>query len=205
MSDEQPGKHLCRCTCIIYVVTMVIFMGDSILRRMLSDVYGWKPYRSGNGKFSLQFCVGGQTCQQLRRRLKKGQKVGSMWNHELSGQDVVLMIGTNCVLRKLMSEYGHVRRTLAWLIADLRRYGVKKILFCTLPPLFRHDQQTVLAMFNGAISDLCKQHPDFLVFLDVHAQFSVHSSFIRFFNADLIHPNQQGSELIWNTIQGYLS
>lgn len=150
---------------------MVLFMGDSILRRMLSQVHGWTPYKSGNGKSSLHFCVGGQTCQQLRRRLKKASEPGSMWNHELRDQNVVLMIGTNCALRKLMSRYGHVRRVLAWLIADLRRYGVKKVYFCTLPPLFRDDQQHVVNLFNQAVYSLCEQYSDHLVLVDVQAQF----------------------------------
>lgn len=178
---------------------MVVWIGDSILRRMLQSIFGCRTFRTANGKMGCDFCIGGQTVQQLRRRLMKCKSYSSPWKRFLMGETVVLLIGTNNILSNPFQRYGHARRCMSWVLSTLKGMGVKKIFLCTLPPLFVADYDRIVQIVNKVLKDLSMQYGDLVVTVDVYSRFRNQR---QLFEKDGIHPNRSGLRVLHETICG---
>lgn len=126
------------------------FLGDSILRRMLTNM-GMDNFKSGNNKICINLCIGGQTILNLKRRLRFSQSDNSMWHFDARNATLVIMIGTNDVIKGTNSTT--FKRALKWTVNDLMKMGTKKILICTIPPLKKYDVTPI----NTIILELCSK------------------------------------------------
>lgn len=185
-----------------------VYMGDCILRRMLTRTMGRQAARTRNGKAFVEFVVGGQTVQELLRRVKKSAEPKSMWYRDLRDRDVVLMVGANNILRGKVKRIGHIRRVYAWFLSTLRKFGVRRVFMCTLTPMFFEGRWQVeeVKMANLAMIDLAKHYPELVRIVDCHHTFVQYWDFQRRFydGNDLIHPNIYGLWILRDLIQDAL-
>lgn len=131
---------------------METFLGDSLLRRMLENIYRLPWDRTvPRGQKCIGFCVGGQTVNQLIRRLTNREE-------ELASKDVIILIGTNDVLQLKERTPGQIRRVYRMLIRKVKRCGQRRIVLCTLPPLRRSQLQSQLInRYNAVIRDVATE------------------------------------------------
>lgn len=128
------------------------FLGDSIMRRTVTNMGMDHSFKSGN-KICVDLCVGGQTVLNLKRRLRFSESDNSMWHFKAQNATLVLMIGTNDILKG--TNMKSFKKALQWMIKDLMKMGVRRLLMCTIPPLYKYDVSSI----NSNI-ELCSKMPN---------------------------------------------
>lgn len=164
-----------------------LYMGDSIMRRLLNRVFGIEEQRAPAGQRLCGLCLGGQRVGQLRRRLRDGRRVvnsQSRWHVTLQPVDtIVLLIGTNDCLNG--QTIGRFREDFMWLLLDLRReLQYRRIVMCSIPPLRDHS----VSVYNEVIRSIAHQRN--AVFVDAYEVFQDRTEALM--EVDGVHPNYDG-------------
>jgi len=166
MSHEYLSKRLPRGLGPHYRGYQLI--GDSNLLRFANQICHTKTIREPfiypqivrhNG-----FCVSGQSVGQLLNRVKAAP--------HLIGRQILLMIGTNSLRRKISLR--NIITRIRKIVATLTNYGVESLIVCSTLPLLRHTDKKItwvrVAKYRKAVK---RAAPQFChIFLDVYYHFA---------------------------------
>lgn len=170
---------------------MLVYLGDSLFRRVLQTLHQVPSTRTlPRGQRCIGLCVGGQTINQLTRRLTNNRQ-------QLSDNRVVILIGTNDILQKKLRSPGKIRKVYKVLITKIKRCRPEQILLCTLPPLLRRSQleTDLLHQYNAVIKQVAVEENIQLIDL-----YSIMEGRPDLFSNDGIHHNRLGMCMIERSI-----
>jgi len=163
-----------------------VLLGDSILRRL----YG--RYTDYFNALSSEFCVSGQTVADLIELVKVKRE-------ELRGKKVMLMIGTNDILRN--NTKIRICVQLRSLSRRLRRLHCN-IVWCEILPIPRLEwQATTLDLISDVNAYIRTFEPSGVKIVFSHSAFcsegkAIRSLFCKYLGAservDLVHPCRAG-------------
>lgn len=167
-----------------------IYLGDSVLRQLLSSIFQMDSFKTPNGKIACQLCVGGQKVNNLQRRLREGLKYKkSMWRAKITGSICVILIGSNDCLQGTPIE--RFEKTYDWLLRDLRRMKPLKIIICNLPPLRDYSVET----YNNSIKKISPKHGQMV---DLYSTLKERNDEVLL--PDGVHLNRRGLQVILDTL-----
>lgn len=187
----------------------VVFMGDSILRNVLTTIWHKPNFFAGvpgKRKGACDMCVGGQTIKALIKKVKKVTHCTSIWRRDLSGATVVLMIGTNDVLRKRVRDETIEQvllREMRWLLRTICSCGVSRIVLCTVPPLVDQQYFAGIQVLNSVIRRCSVEQSEFIRCADVFASFETNGG-TGLISQDRVHPSLEELRTISNVIESLL-
>lgn len=175
-----------------FFYSMFVFLGGSLLRRILSDIYKMRAVRTtAKHKLRIGLCVGGQTINQLLRRLR-----GHEWH--VKGKWTIVLVGTNdCLQRKTRGD-GKIWQAYRRLLHKIKRCGPKGIVLCTLPPLFQQDRliNDLIPIYNHVIRRVAREEK--VVLADLHTKLDGRWDCML---KDGIHHNTNGMYMIVHAVQ----
>lgn len=135
-------------TKILFFYSMFIFLGGSLLRNILSTINSMRAVRTrARRKLCIGLCVGGQTINQLLRRLRGHEQ-------RVTGKWAVVLMGTNECLQKRIRSKRKIRQEGIVLSQNtnciLHQYSV---VLCTLPQLYNNDSlaMDLMPVYNHLI------------------------------------------------------
>ncbi|XP_031341143.1 uncharacterized protein LOC116181569 [Photinus pyralis] len=131
-SEVYPNDQ---CTTISNKMAAFFGLGDSILRRVLVEGQGVSTSRI-YGKLVVNFCIGGQTISQLRKRVARSRSDESEW-FVPRNTPLLVLIGTNDILKSGRASV--VFNNLKRLLSTLEKWSwiITPITLCTPPPIKR--------------------------------------------------------------------
>ncbi|XP_031327881.1 uncharacterized protein LOC116159113 [Photinus pyralis] len=178
----------------------VTLLGASNLRRygnkvLLQRNCRMKVLNQKNVKIYVQLAIGGQTIAQLQKR---GQRCKSPnFSYKLA-KEVVLMIGTNDILRN--TKYHIMRTGLLRILTSLKSQEVRKVYLCTLAPILgaTETQRAALDQYNNFIRGYTDRR---VQVCDINAALGGRR---ECFETDGIHLNDYGIQVVHSVLPGEL-
>ncbi|KAF5303099.1 hypothetical protein FQR65_LT08431 [Abscondita terminalis] len=175
--------------------TEVNFLGDSIFRRLLTDVLKRRTNImitvDGKSKLSQQLAIGGQTIAQLQKRVARVKN--STLSYSLA-RHIYVFIGGNNVLKnhkchQMVNQFQHLMGTLKAM------QHITQMVIITLPrfPVASEQQLLTITKFNRHLRRL-RSHRIRIV--DIEIEFGR-----QHFERDGIHLNCEGLEILWERMQ----
>lgn len=163
---------------------MALIIGDSHARRFVQYVNnGSCITRTQHNKLAVGLCIGGLQINQLRRHLESvGVPRGT--------HKVLIMVGTNDILKRPILNSRILIRQFKWLIKTLRKCAPDCTIFlCTILPLFKaFVDNNSIEFINSKITTL-QQAENKLYIVDLYRHFQQRR---HMYQRDGIHLNSDG-------------